>query len=60
MATIIITALILGYAAYSLFRYVQRTQKGKCAGCSLSKTCDSNCALPQQLNYSTDDKKPLE
>ncbi|MGL4520967.1 MAG: FeoB-associated Cys-rich membrane protein [Bacilli bacterium] len=45
MSTIIITAIIVGYAIFTLYRYVKKTKKGKCAGCSLSKDCNTGCSV---------------
>jgi hypothetical protein len=39
--SIAIGVLIFGYAAWTLYRHVQRSKQGKCAGCSMSKTCPS-------------------
>ncbi|MGH0943565.1 FeoB-associated Cys-rich membrane protein [Bacillus mycoides] len=41
MVNIIIGAIIFGYAAYTLVNFVKRSKKGKCAACSLSKSCQS-------------------
>ena len=44
LASILIGALIFGYAGWTLFSYVRKTKKGKCAGCSMAKTCSSACS----------------
>lgn len=44
LASIIIGLLIFGYAGWTLFSYVRKTKKGKCAGCSIAKTCASSCS----------------
>lgn len=44
LASIIIGVLIFGYAGWTLFSYVRKTRKGKCAGCSMAKTCASSCS----------------
>ncbi|WP_054954670.1 FeoB-associated Cys-rich membrane protein [Paenibacillus dakarensis] len=44
LASIIIGVLIFGYAGWTLFSYIKKTKKGKCAGCSLAKTCSSSCS----------------
>ncbi|QDX95721.1 FeoB-associated Cys-rich membrane protein [Brevibacillus laterosporus] len=42
----VIGTLIFGYAAWTLWRYVQKSKKGKCSGCSEEKKCLSACCLP--------------
>lgn len=44
LASIIIGVLIFGYAGWTLYSYVKKTKKGKCAGCSAAKTCVSACS----------------
>ncbi|PEY42582.1 FeoB-associated Cys-rich membrane protein [Bacillus cereus] len=41
MVNIIIGAVIFGYAGYTLFNFVKRSKKGKCAACSLNRSCPS-------------------
>ena len=41
MVSIIIGAVIFGYAGYTLFNFVKKSRKGKCAACSLNKSCQS-------------------
>ncbi|MFD0715334.1 FeoB-associated Cys-rich membrane protein [Paenibacillus sp. GCM10027626] len=41
--SIIIGVLIFGYAGFSLYRFVQKSKAGKCAACSLNKSCSSSC-----------------
>ncbi|HAS01975.1 FeoB-associated Cys-rich membrane protein [Brevibacillus laterosporus] len=43
---IVIGTFIFGYAAWTLWRYVQKSKKGKCAGCSQEKKCSSACCSP--------------
>ncbi|UNK18348.1 FeoB-associated Cys-rich membrane protein [Paenibacillus sp. N3/727] len=43
LASILIGVLIFGYAGWTLLSYVKKTKKGKCAGCSMAKTCASAC-----------------
>ncbi|MDN9012774.1 FeoB-associated Cys-rich membrane protein [Brevibacillus laterosporus] len=43
---IVIGTFIFGYAAWTLWRYVQKSKRGKCAGCSQEKKCSSACCLP--------------
>jgi hypothetical protein len=46
MVNIIIGAIIFGYAAYTLVNFVKRSKKGKCAACSISKSCQSQTCSP--------------
>ncbi|MCP8970315.1 FeoB-associated Cys-rich membrane protein [Ectobacillus ponti] len=39
MMNIVLGALIFGYAAYSVWKFVQRSKQGKCAACALNKAC---------------------
>jgi radical SAM protein with 4Fe4S-binding SPASM domain len=41
--SVMIGALIFGYAIFTLYRFVKRSKMGKCAGCALSKNCSSSC-----------------
>jgi len=34
-----ITALVLIYAGYSLYKFIVRSKQGKCAVCELNKSC---------------------
>lgn len=43
-ASLLIGGFIFGYAAWTIYRYIKRSQKGKCAGCSMEKSCgQSQC-----------------
>lgn len=44
LVTIVLGVAIFCYAGWSLFRYVRKTKQGKCAACSLNKTCQSACS----------------
>ncbi|WP_459503537.1 FeoB-associated Cys-rich membrane protein [Bacillus sp. C1] len=46
MVNIIIGAIIFGYAGYTLFHFVKRSKKGKCAACSLNKSCQTKTCSP--------------
>lgn len=48
VVSVILGALIFGYAVFTLYRFVKRSKMGKCAGCSLSKTCSSACTSNEQ------------
>ncbi|WP_310550841.1 FeoB-associated Cys-rich membrane protein [Paenibacillus glufosinatiresistens] len=36
---LLIVAAIFGYTAWVLYRHIQKSKKGACAGCDKSKTC---------------------
>nr|WP_136606795.1 FeoB-associated Cys-rich membrane protein [Paenibacillus dokdonensis] len=44
---ILIIGVIFAYAAWTLFRYVKKSKKGACASCSLNKSCQSACSIPE-------------
>lgn len=39
VADLLIGGLIFGYAGWTIYRFVQKSNEGKCAGCSRSKRC---------------------
>ncbi|HET6873105.1 MAG TPA: FeoB-associated Cys-rich membrane protein [Sporolactobacillaceae bacterium] len=39
IVSFVLGILIFGYAAWTLVRFIQKSKKGKCATCSLSKSC---------------------
>jgi hypothetical protein len=43
LASVILGSLIFGYAGWTLFSFIRKSKKGKCASCSLSKSCASTC-----------------
>lgn len=43
MASIIIGALIFGYAAFTLFKFFKKSKQGACAHCSIKDSCQSGC-----------------
>ncbi|WP_442601272.1 FeoB-associated Cys-rich membrane protein [Paenibacillus sp. KN14-4R] len=51
-ASIIIGAVIFGYAAWTLIQFYKKSKKGKCASCSISKTCQSGCSIEVNPNQS--------
>ncbi|MFJ5622514.1 FeoB-associated Cys-rich membrane protein [Peribacillus loiseleuriae] len=54
VASVILGALIFGYAVFTLYRFVKRSKMGKCAGCSLSKTCSTACSpTDQKISFTT-------
>ncbi|WP_242144253.1 MULTISPECIES: FeoB-associated Cys-rich membrane protein [unclassified Bacillus cereus group] len=46
IVNIVIGAVIFGYAVYTLFHFVKRSKKGKCAACSLNQSCQSKTCSP--------------
>jgi len=45
MINIVLGAVIFGYAGYSLTKFIKKSKKGKCAACSLNKSCQaSSCS----------------
>ena len=46
IVSVILGALIFGYAAYTLVRFVKKSKMGKCATCSLSQSCSTSCSIP--------------
>lgn len=50
LINILIGSIIFGYAGITLYRSIKKQKKGKCASCSLQKSCSSNvCAPPAKL-----------
>ncbi|TLS36930.1 FeoB-associated Cys-rich membrane protein [Pseudalkalibacillus caeni] len=43
LVNILIGVLIFGYAGWTLFRFVKKSRKGKCAACELNKSCTTAC-----------------
>ncbi|MBC8081365.1 MAG: FeoB-associated Cys-rich membrane protein [Gorillibacterium sp.] len=39
--SIIMGVLIFGFAGWALYRSIQKGKQGKCAGCSIAKTCQA-------------------
>lgn len=45
LISVILGILIFGYAAWSICNFVKKSRQGKCAACSLKKTCgNSDCS----------------
>jgi hypothetical protein len=42
---------IFGYASWTMIRYVQKSKKGKCATCSLQKSCVSNKTMNKEADH---------
>ena len=59
MVNILIGAIIFGYAAYTLVNFVKRSKKGKCAACSLNKSCQSQTCSPDMEKIEKKKKKAL-
>ncbi|PJO40461.1 FeoB-associated Cys-rich membrane protein [Lysinibacillus xylanilyticus] len=50
LINILIGCIIFGYAGFTLYKSIKKQKKGKCAACSLQKSCSSNvCAPPSKL-----------
>ncbi|MGE7687792.1 FeoB-associated Cys-rich membrane protein [Lysinibacillus sp. NPDC097214] len=50
LINILIGSIIFGYAGITLYKSIKKQKKGKCASCSLQKSCSSNaCVPPSQL-----------
>ncbi|MGE8035328.1 hypothetical protein B1B04_23705 [Lysinibacillus sp. KCTC 33748] len=50
LINILLGSIIFGYAGITLYKSIKKQKKGKCASCSLQKSCSSNvCAPPSQL-----------
>ncbi|POZ55720.1 hypothetical protein LYSIN_00503 [Lysinibacillus sphaericus] len=48
---IVIGSIIFGYAGVTLYKSIKKQKKGKCAACSLQKSCTTNtCAPPAKIN----------
>lgn len=41
IVNIVIGTLIFAYAAWTLYRFIQKSKKGKCSGCSEEESCPS-------------------
>ncbi|WP_081756886.1 FeoB-associated Cys-rich membrane protein [Gorillibacterium massiliense] len=41
--SIVAGILIFGYAGWTIYRHIQKSKKGKCAGCALEKTSSCGC-----------------
>jgi hypothetical protein len=50
IVSIIIGALIFGYAGWALYRSVQKAKEGKCSGCSSQASCSASCACTSSLS----------
>lgn len=58
MATFIIAGLILGAAAYIIYKKVMKMKRGDftCEGCKGGSAC-SNCPAQQKLNHQQEDEQ---
>jgi hypothetical protein len=43
IVNIVLGCLIFGYAGWTLVRFVTKSKKGKCATCSMNKSCTISC-----------------
>ncbi|WP_197143389.1 FeoB-associated Cys-rich membrane protein [Lysinibacillus sphaericus] len=54
LINILIGSIIFGYAGITLYKSIKKQKKGKCAACSIQKSCSSNvCVPPSKLKDST-------
>ncbi|MCU6707959.1 FeoB-associated Cys-rich membrane protein [Paenibacillus sp. J5C_2022] len=43
MVSWILGVAIFGYASWTIYRFMKKSRQGKCAACSLNKSCQSQC-----------------
>ncbi|WP_186578914.1 FeoB-associated Cys-rich membrane protein [Aquibacillus kalidii] len=43
LVNLLIGISIFGYAAWTLFSFIKRSKRGKCATCELNKSCQVPC-----------------
>lgn len=43
MINIVLGVLIFGYAGWTIYKYIKKSRKGKCAACELNKDCNGSC-----------------
>jgi radical SAM protein with 4Fe4S-binding SPASM domain len=48
IVNIVIGLVIFGYAAWMMARHIEKSRQGKCAACSLNKSCSGTCSIPEQ------------
>ncbi|TDK58353.1 FeoB-associated Cys-rich membrane protein [Bacillus salipaludis] len=48
IASIVIGAVIFGYASFAVVKFINKSKKGKCAACELRKSCTSGCGIPSE------------
>lgn len=49
LISILIVAAVFGYATYTLRKFFQKSKQGKCAGCEIKNTCQSNlCGIDEK------------
>ncbi len=44
----LIGAAIFGYAGWALYRFIQKSKKGKCAACAVEPVCTSKACRAQE------------
>lgn len=47
LVNILLGGIIFGYAAWALYRFIQKSKQGKCAACSIQNSCSSNCGTTE-------------
>ncbi len=48
LVNIVIGGVIFGYASWALFKFIQKSKQGKCAGCSVKNSCKNDSCSPMQ------------
>ncbi|MBM4764099.1 FeoB-associated Cys-rich membrane protein [Bacillus sp. B15-48] len=48
LANIVIGGAIFGYAGWALYRFINKSRKGKCTACAVESFCDSKPCNPQE------------
>jgi hypothetical protein len=48
IVNVVIGGVIFGYAAWALYRFFEKSKKGKCAACSIENVCNSKTCLPPE------------
>jgi len=54
MVDILIISVIVGYAAWTLFRFFRKSRQGACASCAQRKSCHMNQCASERLPESED------
>ncbi|MFD0620462.1 FeoB-associated Cys-rich membrane protein [Paenibacillus sp. GCM10027629] len=57
MVDVLIISVIVGYSAWTLYRYFRKSRQGACASCSQHKSCHMNQCSSSQRPESEDVKQ---
>ncbi|HYK71598.1 MAG TPA: FeoB-associated Cys-rich membrane protein [Pseudoneobacillus sp.] len=57
LVNIVIGLAIFGYAGWMLARHFKKSTQGKCAACSLNKSCNTSCSIDTQNTSSITELK---